>query len=223
MRKISEKGKQREGRGTGSGKDYKPYIQAREFGSLGTCANPIDWKTGRTVELLSQGEAAFWYISRWDDVVLDIQEQYPLDLNETLCIADTLGVKHPHDRETRMTSDFLVTYKNRTQRVFSLKSDRGVLEDERSLQKLLIEKLFWKHRGISFKLVFKSDLNMTLFRNIRFVVEYYDARFVHDDASLLKHLIATKQITPDMESAPLSMPVLTKCYEKQVEQWKKSH
>ena len=30
MKRITEKGKQREGRGQGRGADYKPYIQGRE-------------------------------------------------------------------------------------------------------------------------------------------------------------------------------------------------
>ena len=72
-----------EGRGKGSGASYKPWIQTREISSCGTCSNPKDWKTGRTVELLSQGEAYFWHMLRWDDNILDIREQYPLDLELT--------------------------------------------------------------------------------------------------------------------------------------------
>lgn len=45
MKQISDQRKRQEGRGTGTEKDYKPYIQAREVNSLGTCSNPIDWKT----------------------------------------------------------------------------------------------------------------------------------------------------------------------------------
>ena len=46
MRRKSQKGKFKEHRGTGTGADYKPWIQTGEFGSRGTAANPIDWKTG---------------------------------------------------------------------------------------------------------------------------------------------------------------------------------
>ena len=53
-----------EGRGKGSGASYLPWIQTREISSVGTCSNPKDWKTGRTVELLSQGEAYYWHILR---------------------------------------------------------------------------------------------------------------------------------------------------------------
>lgn len=57
MRRKSQNGKLKEHRGTGVGADYKPWIQTGEFGSKGTTSNPIDWKTGRQVQLLSQGEA----------------------------------------------------------------------------------------------------------------------------------------------------------------------
>ena len=45
--RISEKGKQKEKRGLGVGPDYKPYIKVREFNSLGTCSNYVDWKNQR--------------------------------------------------------------------------------------------------------------------------------------------------------------------------------
>ena len=67
MRRKSQKGKFKEHRGTGTGADYKPWIQTGEFGSRGTAANPIDWKTGRQIHLLSQGEVIAWYLLRWDD------------------------------------------------------------------------------------------------------------------------------------------------------------
>lgn len=70
MRRMSQKGKERERRGTGAGANYKPWIQTGEFGSKGTVSNPIDWKTGRQVQLLSQGEVIAWYLLRWDDDII---------------------------------------------------------------------------------------------------------------------------------------------------------
>lgn len=110
MKQISDQRKRQEGRGTGTEKDYKPYIQAREVNSLGTCSNPIDWKTGRTVELLSQGESALWHILRWDDDVVDIREQYPLDLKQTFKISGKLGIQHPG--KNPMTTDLLATMRD---------------------------------------------------------------------------------------------------------------
>jgi hypothetical protein len=75
MRRITEKRKMLENRGKGHGKDYKPYIRASEINSLGTTSNVVDWKIGRAMELLSQGELYWFYILRWDDNVSEIREQ----------------------------------------------------------------------------------------------------------------------------------------------------
>ena len=53
--------------GTGEGKDYIPYITTSEFNSRGTTSVIKDWKTGRGVHCLSQGETLWYYILRWDD------------------------------------------------------------------------------------------------------------------------------------------------------------
>ena len=56
MRRKNKKTKKRLGMGTGEGSKYKPYIQVGEFGSMGIAACVVDYKTGRSVHLLSQAE-----------------------------------------------------------------------------------------------------------------------------------------------------------------------
>lgn len=218
MRRISEKGKQKEKRGTGTGESYKPYIQTREFNSLGTCSNPIDWKTGRSVHLLSQGEDMLWHILRWNDDIADIREQYPLELKRTFEIASQYGLSHPGTDP--MTSDFLVTRNDKQLEVYSLKASRDVLESERNVERLFIEKTYWVTQGIPFKLVFKADLNKMLYNNIRLVVPYYNVGNIHDDASVIKHLIATRRLRVDMESKALNIRNLRLKYEKEIDLWK---
>lgn len=46
-KRISEKGKQLRGMGTGEGAEYIPYITTSEFNSRGTTSVITDWKTGR--------------------------------------------------------------------------------------------------------------------------------------------------------------------------------
>ena len=127
MRRKSDKSKQKEGYGTGHGADYKPYIRTAEFNSSGTCANPVDWKTGRTVQLLSQGEKYFWYLMRWNDHVTDIREQFPLPVEDTMQIAEQYGIQHPRKGSELaiMTSDFLVDFDDNTQGVFSIKASKA--------------------------------------------------------------------------------------------------
>lgn len=223
MNRISEKGKQREGRGQGTGSAYKPYIQCREFNSLGTCSTPIDWKTGRTVELLSQAEKAVWYLLRWEDAVEDIQEQYPLDLSKTVALAEAYGVRHPKDTHTRMTTDFLVIMKDKNRYAVSVKSDERDLKNKRTVEKLFLEKAYWESEGVPFVIMLKSKVNMTKVHNIRMVTEFYDPARVFDDVSTLKHLIARKVIPANMESEPLDFPKLLSKNDKVVRKWMDSN
>jgi len=80
MRKQqSAASKRKAGKGRGTGADYESYISAAESHSEGTTAEFRDWKTGRIVTCLSQGERMFYHILRWNDDVIDIQEQKQLD------------------------------------------------------------------------------------------------------------------------------------------------
>ena len=197
--KVSEQTKLDQHRGEGHGKDYKPWIRVNEFNSLGTTSNPVDWKNGRTMQLLSQGEMYAYYINRWDESVIDIREQFPLDLEDTLRIADSEHLKHPKNRESRMTSDLLLDYADGSQKVLSIKRNRSALDDDRTTVKLWIEQEYWKGKGVPFEVLFANEMNLTMVTNIRLVAEFYDLSDVFDSVSYLKYLIAHHQIRQDME------------------------
>ena len=198
--KVSEQTKLNQHRGEGHGSDYKPWIQVNEFNSLGTTCNPVDWKNGRTMQLLSQGEMYAYYINRWDDSVVDIREQFPLELEDTLRIADSMQLQHPKDRQSRMTSDLLLDYADGSQKVLSIKRNRSALGNDRTAVKLWIEQEYWKEKGVSFEILFANEMNLTMVTNIRLVTEFYDLSDVFDPVSYLKYLIAHHQIQRDMET-----------------------
>ena len=86
MLSIKNDTKINEGRGKGSGASYLPWIQTREISSVGTCSNPKDWKTGRTVELLSQGIG---------NRVVGMQSSKIVDFD----IQEALAMKKPFEEE----------------------------------------------------------------------------------------------------------------------------
>ncbi len=93
-RYVSEERKIKEGRGKGRFADYKPWIRFGETGSIGTgCIQP-DWKHGRGIQCLSQGELHAYALLRWEDDVEDILEQYPL-MNLEATNEKRIGVKLP--------------------------------------------------------------------------------------------------------------------------------
>lgn len=209
-KRISRATKLARGQGSGEGATYKPYVMTNEFNSLGTTSVIKDWKTGRGVHCLSQAEALWYYILRWDDNNIDIREQYPLDRNITSKIADKYGFKHPGNSDHIMTTDFLVTKKNIKLHAYSVKPDRN--PSKRTLEILCIEKLYWKHNNIEFDMLFKEDVNTILASNIRLVTEYYDERRVFDRYSNIRHNIATKKISCDMEFKILTNDDLDKIW-----------
>ena len=52
-------------------------------------------KTGRCHQLLSTLELDYLYLLDWSEEVIDIREQYPLDLKETTALAKEVNLIHP--------------------------------------------------------------------------------------------------------------------------------
>ena len=204
MRRISEKSKIKKHRGKGTGANYKPWIYINEINSQGTATAVVDYKHGRTIQLLSQGEVYYYYLLRWQDDVVDIREQYPLDLELTTKISDDLGFKHPKDNFTHMTTDLLVTKKDNTLEAYSIKTDKSALDNPRTLEKLYIEKLYWEAKHVPFHLKYKADINRTFIHNIIDVTSCYDINMVHDVFGAARYKIAHKDIIVDMETSPLN-------------------
>ena len=151
--KVANDTKKRQKRGEGTGVDYQPWIRAREFTrDVGIRSLVIDWKTGRQVHLLSLNEVHWYYQLRWQDNVIDIREQFPLEKETTDYIAEHLNVKKPEDV---MTTDMLVTYmdKNGIERIkaYSVKNAQedvfGEIDSQnkqRRIELLRIEMSYWR-------------------------------------------------------------------------------
>ena len=220
MRHITNKKKLKEKRGTGIGPNYKPWIQARELGSLGTESVLIDWKHGRQIQCLSQGEKYAYLILRWQDDVLDIREQFPLELDMTKTIACKMGLPHPHSLQNYMTTDFLVTYKNSdgTQylKAYSVKPNKSHFNSY-DLKNFAIEQAYWGINGIHLEIIFSDNINRIYVNNIMQCVPYYQIKAVHSKIDLIKHLIATKTITIDMETEYLNFTMLASQYTSSIE------
>lgn len=210
-RKPSEKTKLKEHRGEGTGADYIPWIKAAEFNSQGTASNIVDWKHGRTIELLSQGEKWLYLILRWNDKVVDIREQYPLDIDDTNRIADELGVRRADNGLIHMTTDLLVTLDDGTYRAYSVKPDEKAI-GVRTCEKLAIEKKYWEERGVQWRNVLKSNLSRTYAKNIEDVVRFYNISDDPDPANRIKHMIARKEIIVDIKSEPIDYASLVNRY-----------
>lgn len=167
----------KEGRGQGEGIDYLPWLYIQDVPSEGRATRMKGWTTGRMHHLMSDLERDFFYLLDFADHVADIREQYPLlPLEETLAIADKMGVKHPTDPYTGepvvMTTDFLVTYKNKSMACSVKPADH--LGSTRTIDKLEIEKRYWQERYIEWKIVTDRDIPKIVARNIEWFHKDYE-------------------------------------------------
>jgi TnsA endonuclease N terminal/TnsA endonuclease C terminal len=166
----------KEGRGSGVGKDYKPWLMVSDVPSLGR-SHRIAWNTtGRTHHLLSDNEYYAFLRLCFDDDVVDIREQFPLRREETLEIASALQVRHPAVRgvDIVMTTDFLVT--RRTHDGYQIAAqtvkETGDLDNLRTIEKLEIERIYWACRKTSFSIISSSELKNTYSRNLAWIFEH---------------------------------------------------
>lgn len=166
----------KEGRGVGTGADYVPYLLIHDVPSIGLASRVWGWKARRVHHLLSRLELKFFYTLEWRQDVLDIREQFPLDLNETLAIADRLGVRHPRDPKTKdyavMTSDFVITVRKgfgSEEHISAVKYEED-REKARVKEKLEIERVYWEEvRGLDWNVVTEKNVDVTLAANVEWV------------------------------------------------------
>ena len=212
MKKQSALSKYKKELGTGHGANYKPYYTANHYNSMGTASIIVDWKHGRSIHCMSQAEAKFYYVMRWDDNVVDIREQYPLNRTVTKMIADILEISHPYPNTGYcMTTDFLVTESDGRYHAYAVKYSKKSI-DAKEYRWLAIEAAYWKKLGIRFDLVYGEDISDKFVNNIRAVVEYYDSKNVVDLVTDIKHKIATKKYRFDMLNDVIRKDRLLKMY-----------
>jgi len=166
----------KEGRGTGEGSHYKPWLNIGDVPSRGRTADPFGLKTGRPHQLLSKNELAFFLLVEWAPDVVDIREQYPLlDEAETQDVAMQIGAAHPYypgtNVATVMTVDFMVTRVingTRTLHAYDVK-ETSEAENEHSIGKLEIARETLQRRGIAHDLVFSTMLPSAEVANIAWI------------------------------------------------------
>jgi len=178
-KRVREK-RRKEGRGVGTGKDYKPELRIQDVSSIGLATRVRGWKTGRVHHFLSLLELMVFYLFDWPLRVEDIREQFPLDLDETKAIANELGVRHPRDPKTKelvvMTTDFVVTVRNGVNEVvysYTVKYAKQ-LPSRRVMEKFEIERIYWSRRNVSWRIITERDINRDVVANVQWIHSHRD-------------------------------------------------
>lgn len=169
----------KEGRGTGTGINYKPWITIHDFASKGSVSRIPGRKTGRIQHFMSHLESDLFYILDNRKDVADIREQFPLRLSDTLNLSSCLGIRHPYlpgcDFPFVMTTDFLLTMSDGSYRAYSVKQSDD-LGNKRTVEKLLLEKAYWDQKGVYWKVITEREINKDKSLNLRWL--YYGDKIV---------------------------------------------
>jgi hypothetical protein len=168
----------KEGRGSGRGALYKPWLRIQDVPSHGLVTRIKGWKTGRIHHLMSILELRYFLTLEWALNVIDIREQYPLDLEETLAIAKHLGIAHPLDRKTKypmvMTTDFVVTVNESFGLIDIARTTKYVKEfrKRRVPEKFEVERMTWVSRDVDWGITTDRDIDFVPTENVRWVHPY---------------------------------------------------
>lgn len=162
----------KEGRGQGFGNSYKPWLTIRDVSSEGRSHRVFGHKSQRTHHLLSDLELSTFLLLEWHSTTIDIREQYPLDIEQTLKIAESIGIPHPRfgKHYKIMTSDFLVDIHNSITPKFVVQVKySNALNDPRTIEKLEIERQYWKQQNIPFYIFTEHQVPKTVSQNIQWL------------------------------------------------------
>lgn len=165
----------KDGRGRGKLATYKPWIYTTELYSQGRTHCIYSDKTGRTHELLSDGELNAFLMLEWSKEVSDIREQFPLEREVTQEVASKLHLHHPCYPKTHVplvfTLDFLVTRMCNGEPLlvaYSIKTMED-LDKQSVVERLEIERASAQAYGMEYHLLVKELMPSTTIANIRWI------------------------------------------------------
>lgn len=166
----------KEGRGQGTGKDYKPWLSIQDMPSRGRATRIYSNKTQRIHHFFTDNETRVFYIFNWEDVVTDIREHYPLlDLEDVLKDKDNLELEKMKDKETDapyvFTTTFLITIKDNNGLRYIARSVKSAQELDRNhtIKMLEIQRRYWLEKGIDWGIITQKDIPVIKAKNIEWV------------------------------------------------------
>ncbi|MGP9669775.1 TnsA endonuclease N-terminal domain-containing protein [Pseudoalteromonas sp. AOP31-A2-14] len=157
-------------RGKGSGSEYEPFIKVHEISSRGESFRIFGRNSSRPHHLLSRLElSAFLVFDRYH-LTIDIKEQYPVPIVDSLNICQRLGIKHPQiaGKLKVVTTDLVIEMKNKLGIAIAVKYAND-LDEQRTVDKLQIEKCFWEQQGYEWKLFTEQEITPAIKENLEWL------------------------------------------------------
>ncbi|EJE8671951.1 heteromeric transposase endonuclease subunit TnsA [Vibrio vulnificus] len=164
-----------EKRGEGTGKDYVPFIKVGEFSSSGESVRVKSATVGRVHHFFSGNELAAFLVFDWCEEVIDIREQFPIPLADSLIICRQLGIRHPQEKgELKIvTTDLLIDFADGSQIAIPVKPALK-LDDKRIVEKLQIEKAYWETVKVPCPIFTDQEVSDELKMNLKWIKPLID-------------------------------------------------
>lgn len=174
---------------------YKPWNTIRQSHTYGQGQEILNRFNDRTIHLYSRGERQLFVLLEAMPNVIDIKEQFPLPLNETLDLASELNIKHPGAYKERfendgivpaktMTSDLVVTFRlpNNEEKVvvYSFKYQQSLdylanpRTAKRNWDKLKLEREYWQREEIEWVLMTEQCYSPIYIYNLEYLKECFE-------------------------------------------------
>lgn len=170
------------------GDAYEPHIRAQDLvRGRGKKSRPK--YQGREMHLLSDLEVRACVHFQWELSVVGIEEQYYLEVEDTVRIAEEAGARHPMeigtDQPFEMTTDLVIYYRTdrgerRLARAIKYSKDveLGLAETDAErrhvagvLEKLEIERRYWAERDVHWAVLTERELSEERQRNIEYLLK----------------------------------------------------
>jgi hypothetical protein len=153
--------------------DYSPWIKVHEMSSKGLSCIVPGFTTNRNHHTLSNFELSLLLLLDWYPQVTDIKEQYALDPLITSSLADDSKIKHPQFKGSWavMSTDFLIQVQvaEKKQLIALQAKYHDDLGDKRTIEKLELERRYWKRKNIPWYIVTEKQIPAELTENVRWI------------------------------------------------------
>lgn len=161
-----------EGRGQGTGPHYKPWLTVHDVPAQGRRHRPFSQKFGREFQLFSDVEFGVFLLAEYSPLIIEAEEQRPIDRALSLDMASALGIRHPHypptEVPTVLTVDLLVTVDRNGRRtklgIDAKTSDQ--LDKPHVLAKLQLTKRCLAEQGCGHVVICETHLPKPLINNL---------------------------------------------------------
>lgn len=146
--------------------NYRPWLRSRDVcrGNGQRHIIPDLKYPERQIHLMSNLELQVYYMLRRNEQVRELFEQYPLNLKNTISICEKMNLIHPADPNNGelvvMTTDFVVLIRQGNElkfKAYAVKTNDD-LKDQRVLEKLKIEQLYWKTINVPWCVITENDI-----------------------------------------------------------------